>query len=99
MPTQAQYHQRRKEGLCTYCGGTNDQPPYRQCSHCYTPHPKPCPFSQEPDYQKAYAWHRQNQGHAPLEIACCGRWHAVTDAPSTVPCCGRVFEEKTPDAT
>ena len=34
------YHQRQARGECGHCGRTLDQPPYRLCSHCYTPSQK-----------------------------------------------------------
>jgi hypothetical protein len=29
-------------------------------------------------------------------LACCNQWHAVTQTPLVVPCCGRVWLEGTP---
>ena len=34
------YHHHQARGECGHCGRTLDQPPYRLCSHCYTPSQK-----------------------------------------------------------
>src|SRR5262245_48369386 len=36
-------------------------------------------------------WRHLQQTQAPLELACCGRFHALTSLPFTTPCCGRVY--------
>jgi hypothetical protein len=42
----------------------------------------------------------QPEGIAPhiatSALACCGEWHAITQTPLVVPCCGRRYLEATP---
>jgi len=86
MTSPATYHRYRAAGLCGYCGAPNDQAPYCACSACYTPKPR---LPAVEYAQTLYA--RRAQGHAPMEIACCGRWHPIEGFPVRMRCCGRVF--------
>ena len=96
MPTYRQYHEWRAQGRCPVCGRERDQPPYVQCSRCYTPKPKsptrPGLTGLSPrEYSQAYNWHVRQRDEPALAIGCCGQSHAVTQVPFRTPCCGRVF--------
>jgi hypothetical protein len=87
------YAARRVQGRCRICGKANDQLPYTACTSCYTPMPRtplfPDLVSHTPEYEAQYRWHQIEQTRAPIEIACCGGWHALRDD-GTTSCCGRV---------
>jgi hypothetical protein len=95
MSTAVEYQHRRNQGLCPTCGRFLDQRPYTKCSRCYTPHPKPQLFPHQPGsgsgYRQAWRWHQRQQVCAPVEVGCCGQFHAVTQTPFQTPCCGKTF--------
>lgn len=96
MPSLLKYHQRLSQGGCPVCGGERDQPPYVQCSRCYTPKPKPRRVPPlrgltRHDYNIAYRWAVKQACEPALAIGCCGTFHAVTQVPFRTPCCGRVL--------
>ena len=94
MPSYRRYHQRRAAGLCPTCGGPADQPPYVQCSQCYTPKPLESHRhlrSKDPDYYATWTWQHHQQTTPAVQVGCCGRLRAVTQVPFRTPCCGRVF--------
>jgi len=87
MPGSSTYHRYRSTGRCGYCGAPNDQPRYCACSQCYIPRPR---RRQAQEYALVL-YTRRTQGHAPMEIACCGAWQPIESFPVRMHCCGRVF--------
>jgi hypothetical protein len=96
MATTFQYRARKAHGVCPLCGESRDQMPYALCRACYTPHPTPrLPLGVPPGdrraWRTAYRFYQLQRHHAPVELGCCGVFHAVTTVPFPAPCCGRVW--------
>lgn len=84
-PTPAeQYRINSAAGKCGHCGGYRNRPGYRLCSRCYTPATRTTPRRNHPQYVLVPV-------PGPATVACCGRWHPITQIPFTVLCCGKTF--------
>lgn len=92
---------RYAQGVCTGCGGPNDQLPYHKCSRCYEPHPRQSMFGVPANTLEYRRQYRHYQNGTPFyscaTLACyCGKEHPITHVPFTTPCCGYTFLEERP---
>jgi hypothetical protein len=92
-PTTQQ--QRLAHQLCPQCGGAREPDTRYACTACLDVSRLQYLAQLSPERQAALLALRQRRAAQDRatrpHIGCCGQWHAVTQLPLRVLCCGRVF--------